>query len=483
MPDCHRRILRSILLGVLLSVLTGCLTPMRTIDRPLASFYRDPMQIARISCFLALETSAASAVRMEVSRLELLAGDTWLPLLREPQVFDSVELGSGQLFVGAQNVPPGDYRRLRIEVVRAEVQNISGSYVEVLTEPQWFEINFAGTQTLAVNDSKTLQFFWDVDGSIDADNRFRPALTARPTTQQIWSDLVFVSCPEIDTVFVIRADNNRVVTSFGLKGAPTYIAIDPDIPSRRLFVLCSRDRMIKIVDLDTYRVSEFFAVPLNDTPSYMSLSPDGRSLYLLDAQSGYLTRMDTSTGQILARDFLDLRPSYLLYLPQQNLLAVSLALSQKVLLLDPADLKVAGSFSTGSSPAGLLDVDNQLYVAERGDNSVRVIDLASRTEQNRLAVGFGPRRLILAGQIYVGNALDGSLSVLETGGLGAGGLGAVQKIYGLGQPGEMVLNNFYRRIYVTDEQAEALSVVDVNSNRIIGRIELGALPFGLAVIQ
>ncbi len=479
MPDCHGRVLRFVLLAILLSVIAGCVSPVRTSDRPLGSFGRDPMQIARINCFLVLETPDATALRMEVSRLELLAGDTWLPLLTEPQSFDSVAIGSGQLFVGAQNVPPGDYRRLRIEVAKAQVQDVGGSYVEVLTEPRWFEIDLAGTQTLAVDDSKTLLFFWDVDGSLDAENGFQPALTARSTTQQIWSDLVFVSCPEVDTVFIIRADNNRVVASFGLKGAPTYIVIDPSIASRRLIVLCSRDRMIKIIDLETYRVSEFFAVPLNDDPSDMKLSPDGRSLYLLDEKSGYLTRMDPDTGQILARSFLDFRPSYLHFLPEQNLLAVSLALSQKVLLLQPLDLKVVETFPTGSSPAGLLDVDNLLYIAERGDNHVKIIDLASRNEQNRLAVGFGPRRLISAGQqIYVGNTLDGSLS-----GLGTGGFGVVQKIYGIGRPGEMALNSFYRRIYIADEEKDALSVVDANSNRIISRIELGALPFGLAVTQ
>jgi YVTN family beta-propeller protein len=452
---------------------------VRTIDRPLGSFKRDPMQIARISSFLVLETPDATAMRMEISRLELLTGDTWLPLLSEPQVFDSIELGSGQLFVGAQNMPPGDYRRLRLEVAKAEVLDTDGSYVEVLTEPRWFEIDLTGTQTLVADDSKTLLLLWDVDGSLDARNRFQPALIARLAMQQIYSDLVLVSCPEIDTVFILRADNNRVVASFGLKGAPTYMAIDPDTASRRLFVLCSRDRMIKIIDLETYRVVEFFAVPLSDEPRDMTLSPDGRSLYLLDEQSGYLTRMDTDTGQILARSFLDFRPGYLHYLPEQNLLAVSLTFSQKVLLLDPLDLKVAEDFPTGSSPAGMLDVDSQLYIAERGDNNVRVIDLAGRNEQNRLAVGFGPRRLISTGQqIYVANTLDGSLSVLEI-----GGFGVVQRISGIGRPGEMALNSFYRRIYVADEEQDALSVVDANSNRIISRIELGAMPFGLAVIQ
>jgi len=479
MFDHYGRVFRFVLLGFLLSLFAGCLSPVRVINRPLQSFQRDPMQLSRVSCFFSLEGSNVTAMRMEVDRLELLVGDVWLPLLNKPQVFDSVELGSGQLFVGVQNVPPGDYRRLRIEVKKAEVMDAGGVYVDTLTEPRWFEIDLIRGLSLDLDDSKSLLLSWNVEESIDTENHFRPALVARPAMQQIRSDLIFVSCPEVDTIFIVRADNNRVVTSFGVRGGPTYMALDSNAGGNRLYVLCSRDRMVKIVDLETYRVVEFFAAPLNDNPSHMLLSQDGESLYLLDEQSGYLTRMSSDTGKILARSFIDFRPSYLHYLSQQNLLAVSQSLSHKVLLLDPLDLKVAGVFSTGSSPAGLLEVDGLLYITERGDNSVEVIDLSIRNEQNRFAVGFDPRRLVLAGQqIYVGNALDGSLSVLET-----GGFGVVQTIPGFGRPGEMALNSFYRRIYVADEEKHALSVVDVNTNRITSRIELGALPFGLVVVE
>ncbi len=468
-----------ILFASLSLVVVGCAPPMRASDYSLQDFNRDPMQVSRISMFLSLEAQEASALRMEVARLELLAGDTWLPILGEPKLFDSIDLGTRQIFVGAQNVPPGDYRRLRISVVRAEAMTAGGSYAEVLREPQWFEIDFIGGLSLSADDSKTLLLSWNVDDSLDDKRRFRPAMVARVGVQQIYSDLVFVSCPEIDTIFVVRADNNRVISSFGLSGAPTYVAIEPGSGSRRLFVLCSRDRMIRLIDLETYRVVEFFAVPLSDNPSYMLLPQDLDSLYLVDAQSGYLSRMDPGTGEILARSFLNFQPNYLHYLPQQNLLAVSLALSQQVLLLDPADLKVTSTLSTGNFPAGLVDIDNKLYIAERENDSVRIVDLSRRNELNTLQVGFGPRRLIAnQGQIYVGNALDGSLSVLET-----GGFGVVQTISGIGQPGEMILNNFYSKIYVADEKGKALAVVDTNTNRIISRIELGAMPFGLAGIE
>ncbi len=132
------------------------------------------------------------------------------------------------------------------------------------------------------------------------------ALTVVTPLRQLPVDLVFVSCPDIDTVFVVRADKNWVVDSFGVKGRPTYLAIDPDLSRQRLYVLASRDRTVKVVDLSSFRVVDFFTVPLNDAPTFMAISPDGRWAFLLDEDSGYLSRMDLTTGQ-----YRDPRPAWI----------------------------------------------------------------------------------------------------------------------------------------------------------------------------
>jgi DNA-binding beta-propeller fold protein YncE len=211
----------------------------------------------------------------------------------------------------------------------------------------------------------------------------------------------------------------------------------------------------------------------------MTISSDGRWAYLLDERSSYLSRMDLFSGSIVARVRLGNRPNFVALLAEQNLLAVSIGLSQAVLLLDPDTLAVVGTIATGSSPQGLLAADNQLYIAEGGDHTVSVVDLGSRRNLSRLTVGFGPRRLLKTdSMIYVSNYDQGSLSVLMP-----GQLGVIQEIPGVGRPLEMVLDQFYRRIYVGDEETAALAVIDINSNLLIGRIALGARPLGLAVIQ
>jgi DNA-binding beta-propeller fold protein YncE len=359
------------------------------------------------------------------------------------------------------------------------VRQADGLYAVVISEPLRLELTLATPLQLDQDDSRSLFLSWDVLNSLEPGHVLRPALSVVPPVRQMQVELVYAACPDIDTIFVLRADRNWVVDSFGLKGRPTYLAMDLDPARQRLYVLASREATVKSVDLSSHRIVDLFQVHLNDSPTFMTTSPDGRWAYLLDERSSYLVRLDLLNGQTLARVRLGNRPHYLVYLAEQNLLAVSLTLSQTVLLLDPLSLSVVGSIPTGSSPQGLMAVNNLLYIAETGDHTVSIVDLVSRRSISRLSVGFGPRRMLETGnQIYVSNYDQGSLSVLVP-----GQLGVVQEIQGLGRPLEMALNRLYRRLYVADEKTAALAIVDINSNLLIGRIALGARPLGLAAIR
>ena len=462
-----------------LAVLGGCLPRGQSVAGPSFDLGRGGPDTPRLSCFLTLEESEGPAVRLEVASLEILADDLWIPITSRALIIDSGEIGDGQLFLGGRAVQPGRYRRLRLAVTKGSVKQADGQYAAITQEPFSVEVDLTADLSLESEDSRSLFITWDVQKSVEAANVLRPVLTAAPPLKQMPIDLVFAACPDIDTVFVVRADRNWVVDSFGLKGRPTYLAIDPDLSRQRLYVLASRERMVKVVDILSYRVIDYFPIPLNDAPTFMTISPDGQGAFLLDERNGYLSRMDLSTGRSVARVRLDFRPKFAAFLEEQNLLAVSLSLSQKVLLLDPQSLAVVGNIPTGSSPQGLLVSDNKLYIAESGDNTVSIVDLARRGIQDRLTVGFGPRRLLeVDNRIYVSNYEDGSLSVLVP-----GQLGVIQEIHGLGRPTEMAIDQFYRRLYVADEEAAALAVIDVNANLLLGYVTLGAKPTGLGVIQ
>jgi DNA-binding beta-propeller fold protein YncE len=163
--------------------------------------------------------------------------------------------------------------------------------------------------------------------------------------------------------------------------------------------------------------------------------------------------------------------------PKKYGAARGIPMSQVVSFHDPLDLTEVGRVNTGSSPDGLLAVANQMMIAESGANTVSVYDFGSNRIQSRLTTGFSPRRILeAADKIYISNYDEGSISVVFP-----GQFSAARTISGMGLPLEMVFNPSYQRLYVSDEEAAGLAVIDTVTDRLTGFIDLGARPMGLAI--
>ena len=434
---------------------------------------------ARLSLFLNLKTPNGPSILYEIDSLEVLVDHAWMPLVVEPPVLDSEKIGAGQLYLGGQWVVPGTYEGLKFSVTQSSVRRGKENYEVVSSTPYVVELKLPSPRQLAKDESLSLFLTWDVERSLENSDNLSPVMTISPPFRQILTNLVYVACPEIDTIFVIRCDKNWVTDSFGITGQPTYIALDPMPAKQILYVLASRESRIKVVELSSQRLIDSFTIPLVNNPAFMTISPDGQSAYVLDENTNYLSRLDLTTGTLTGRVRLGYQPHYATYLVGRDLLAVSSVISQNISFHDPLDLTLVASVPTSDSPDGMVVTDNLLYIAESGANTVSIMDIPSFTIQARISVGFTPRRLLTIGrQIYVSNYNNGSVSVIYPGQLGVG-----REITGLNKPLEMIYNDSFRWIYVGDEQKKGLATIDFATNQLSGYITLGTKPLGMAVIQ
>jgi YVTN family beta-propeller protein len=467
-----------VLTFIALTLLGSCQPSVNSASQPTADPKRDGNDTARLSLFLNLKEPAGPGIRLEITNIEVLAENIWLPITEGPLVLDSEEIAAKQFFVGGRWVPPGLYERLRFTLSKGSALKGQGKYEAVSFDPFIVELAFPSPFLLSKNDSQSLFLTWDVQESQVGADSLLPALTIALSLKQLIADLIYVACPDIDTIFIIRTDKNWVADSFGIKGRPTHLAIDPDPSRQRLYVFASRDSTIKVVNISSQRIVDTFYIPNVGVSAFMTVNPDARLAYVFDERNNNLNRLDLLTGNLLTRLRLGYRPQYATYLSDSNLLAVSSALSQFISVHDPINLTQVKNIAC-NSPDGLLAMNNQLYIAESGANSVSIYDFASNRIQSRLAVGYTPRRLLYNGnKIYVSNYGSGSLSVILP-----GQLGVSREILGLGQPLEMAFNQNNRWLYVGDDQKGGLAVIDTSTDQLIKYINLGAQPAGMAVIQ
>lgn len=434
----------------------------------------------RLNLFLTLKNTNGPGMRLDVKDFEVRVDRVWVPLGIAPMTFDSQKISATQLFLGSQSVLRGSYDHIRFTVTKSFLQGSSGKYELVTTDSYIVELELFPTVILNSEARQSFFLTWDVERSLENTGDLRPIMTVVSSLRQLNEELLYVTCPDIDTIFVIQRNRNWVVDSFGIPGKPTYMAISPDVDSQLLYVLASRKSRIEVVELNSLRIINSFPVPFIEEPEFMVISPDGQKSYVLDKRDNYLDCMELATGRLLSRVQLEeYGPEYAVFMADNNLLAISSDISQTVSFYDSNDLTQVAKFETSDSPDGLLAYENRLYVAESGANTVSIFDLGNNIRQRSIAVGFNPRRLLnVEDRIYVSNYTGGSLSVIFPGQLSVG-----WEITGFGRPLEMVYDPKNLSIYIVDEEKRGVAIVDTTINKLKGYIILGEQPLDFAIVH
>lgn len=466
----------AVLLGFLLA---GCLAAGggENTDRGrLLKEDRNTGKGARLSVFLQLKKPSSPALRMNLIAVDVLAEGLWVPMISEPVDLDAELLGAGQLFVSRRLLPAGNYQKVRLKVEKPVVKRQGEVLTLKLQEPV-VEATIANGLEIGKTDSASIFITWDVEASLANPDAVLPVMSVAPQSPPLVADLVYVACPDIDTVYLIRSDKNWVYGSLGIEGTPSYLGVN--ISAKRLYVLSAGDAMIRVVDIPNNRLIDSIRIPMVMAPGFMTMSPDGLYAYVLDERDNYVLRLDLSSGSLDKRVRLDYRPQYILYLSTYDRLAVSSAQSQTVYILDAETLETVDTVRAGNNPQGLAVWNNLLYIAESKSNTVTVYDLFDRKAQNRVRVGRSPQRILQSGdRVYVANYNDGSLSTMVS-----GQLGVSRKIDVGGRPLEMAVSSNRNWIYIGNEGTGKLTVLDSTTDRVYSEVDLGAAPLGIAVVQ
>ncbi len=469
------RIPRVLPAGILLLLLAGCVAG----GRPAATGGAAGGD-GLLSLFLNLKQGHVPDLEMRISSIEVLAdsGD-WRPLAEDGITVRAGDVGDRRIFVARSSLAPGHYSRLRLTLSAALLHRETGERGLALASAVT-ELNIRDPLFVGRGDSRSLFLSWDVRASLREGGRFRPVLALAPRLKNLIADVAYVACPDIDTVYMIRTDKNWVYDSLGVAGGPSYLFRSPLAAAAGLYALTPKDLGVKRIAAEANRVVETYRLSMAGRLTHMALGPLGRRAYIVDRGRGNILRLDLRSGNVDRRARLGYGPVYVLYLEKMNLLAVSLSLSQSVVLLDPETLATVRTISTAGRPQGLaVWRDSVLFIAESGSNTVLQYDLERGRAGRRIPVGFDPRRILaLDEMIYVADYGSASLSVLRP-----GQLGIARTVTLPGRPLELADVSGRKLIYVGNDEEEAISIVDPVTMKAVGLIPLGTRPAGITVMQ
>lgn len=435
----------------------------------------------RLSFFLDLQGYNGPHLVMRIASIELLDQQgIWQAAPIKPVTVNAGQVDKGQAFLGRMVLEPGTYKALRLTIQDAAIENDGGQVSPLSLEQPVYEKKFLPPIRLEEGDSQSLFLTWDTKLSL-RDTAFVPVMNLQLRQAKLIADTAYVACPEIDTVYMINTATNKIVDSIGIEGGPLYLAVGNETGLRdKIYVLAARTRELVVFSASANNIIERYSLKMLDDISNFTISPDDTWAYVIDKNRGDLVQLDLNSGFIANQIRLNYGPSFITYLPSVNLLAVSLGISQKVVLLNPDTLDELGSISTSPSPEGLaIWQDQLLLVAESGSNTMLVYDVRNSLVLKRVMVDFQPRRILTTDfSVYVANYGDRTLSVIQP-----GQFDLSRNIHLDGPPLELAEDQQNRWIYIGNEGTRSIDIIESTINDVVGKIELGTKPGGIIVVD
>ncbi len=424
------------------------------------------LEAARLNVFVNIDHPLSSEARFKVISLSLVdAQGSDVPVdVANPVVTTRVPFG--QCFLASAEVPEGQYAAVALKVggIRMGERKIAGEQ----------EVKVAVNWELKEGESRCLFLVWDVRGSL-REKGFAPSFYGMPQSRPLRGETLYVTCDEINTLFAIRTDRNRVVASLATKDTPRQLVAFSR--GDRLYVLCERSRSLLSVEMSTFRIIDSLLLPMVQSPRFMALV-NGRTLAITDPSNDQIFLVDASTGSLLKSKRLGHRLSDVIYWEEGRQLFVSSTGGQKVYQLN-TDLSLARAYDTGSSPRGLWVQREWLYVADSGSGTVSLFNLRNGRLVGRIRSGREPIYLMgTQRRLYVSNRGEGTLGVFWP-----RQMAISQRIRVGGTPSMLAICTVRRWIYAVDRSVKGLVAVNATSLKKEGTIILGNLPYGLVVVR
>jgi len=134
-------------------------------------------------------------------------------------------------------------------------------------------------------------------------------------------------------------------------------------------------------------------IPVGKGPEGGDISPDGREFWAANSNEGSISIIDVAAKKVVQTlEVQTARSNRLKFTPDGKLVLVSDLSNNTLVILDAASRKEVKRLNPGRQPEGILIVPDgsRAYVATAGENAVAILDLKTLEVTARISTGKGP---------------------------------------------------------------------------------------------
>lgn len=305
-----------------------------------------------------------------------------------------------------------------------------------------------------------------------------------------------------NSVSVVNTATNAVDKTIPVGRAPRGIAISPN--GTTAYVANAADDSLSIIDLANNTVSA--TVPVGKSPQGVAVTPDSASVYVVNGLGNTVAVLDAATKQIRTNITVGKEPQLIALTPNGQFAYVTNYGDDTVSVIDTRTNSVVTTIkdNIGRGPNGIaVSPDGkQIYVTnfdgekvdvnddkDANDGTISIIDTATNTVIDKpIALGLQLSQVAFSADgalAYISSVLDFNVIVFDTVKKASVVEIPIFETRDRAEPDGIVASPKGKRVYIAgfgrNGTGDAINVVSTISDSVIGLIEVGKGPFGVAL--
>jgi YVTN family beta-propeller protein len=310
--------------------------------------------------------------------------------------------------------------------------------------------------------------------SEDRPNRLSPAVQGFPS-------LVYVPNSKSNSVSIVDPKTFKVIRSFAVGKEPQHVVPSWDL--KKLWVAQDLQDQLTRIDPATGQKGETIHV---DDPYNVYFTPDGKYSIICAEREKRLDFRDAQTMKVVHRIPVPCDGvNHIDFSIDGRYLLATCEFSGELLKVDVANQKVMGTLKL--KPAGMpqdvkLSPDGKIfYVANMEANGVHVVDGDNLKTISFIPTGKGAHGLYVSRDskyLYVANRGEGSVTLID---FKTREIAAKWKIPGGGSPDMGGVSADGKQLWLSGRYDSVVYVFDTGDGRLLSKIQVGKGPHGLCV--
>ena len=295
---------------------------------------------------------------------------------------------------------------------------------------------------------------------------------------------VYVSNEKDNTISVIDGESLEVVQTIEVGERPRGIVLDGDT----LYICTSDDDHVEVLDVTTGRVTH--TLPSGPDPELMELGPEGRYLYIANEDDNLVTVVDVEKRRKVVEIPVGIEPEGIGVSHDGALLVNTSETTNMAHFIDTESLEIVANVLVDTRPrvAQFTPDDVEVWVSAEIGGTVAVIDAASKEITTKIEFEVEGMRPEAIQPVGIAHTTDGSNKAYVA--LGPSARIArvdretyeVEKYYLVGpRVWNLTLSPDGKRLFTTNGVSGDVSVIDLESDRVIKSVKVGRFPWGVKV--